>query len=169
MKLIISNFIEVIKNETKESREALAKAANLSGKAINISKTTACHSISYPITSNFNVSHGQAVALTLGSILVYNSEVTPEDSNDERGFQYVRKTIQEISQIICSSNSLNAKDHLSELMKKSGLKTKLSELGIITDNDIEIIIKNGFNPQRVKNNPRKLTEEALRKIIQKIR
>ena len=40
-------------------------AANLSGKAINISKTTAPHAVSYPFTSYFGVSHGHAVSLTL--------------------------------------------------------------------------------------------------------
>ena len=46
-----------------------------------------------------------------------------------------------------------------------GLKTKLDDLGI---NDIEIIIKHGFNPQRVKNNPRLLTEKSLREILNRI-
>ena len=33
-------------------------AANLAGKAISISKTTAPHAVSYPFTSLFNISHG---------------------------------------------------------------------------------------------------------------
>ena len=40
-------------------------AANLAGKAINISKTTAPHATSYPFTSLFNISHGHAVSLFL--------------------------------------------------------------------------------------------------------
>ena len=38
-------------------------AANLSGAAINISKTTAPHAVSYPFTSIYNISHGHAVSL----------------------------------------------------------------------------------------------------------
>ena len=42
-------------------------ASNLSGKAINITTTTAPHAISYPLTKLFNIPHGYALALTLGA------------------------------------------------------------------------------------------------------
>lgn len=54
-------------------------------------------------------------------------------------------------------------------MREIGLKTRLSELGIGTKDKINIIIKNGFNPDRVKNNPRILTKNALREILEEIR
>ena len=47
-------------------------ASNLAGKAINISKTTAPHAISYPFTSHFGISHGHAVSLTLNEFLKFN-------------------------------------------------------------------------------------------------
>ena len=47
-------------------------AANFSGKAISISKTTAPHAVSYPFTSYFGISHGHAVALNLGKFLKFN-------------------------------------------------------------------------------------------------
>lgn len=53
-------------------------------------------------------------------------------------------------------------------MKSIHLATTLSEIGIKTKEDREIIIKNGFNPDRVKNNPRLLTENNLRKILSEI-
>ena len=43
-------------------------AANLSGKAINISETTAAHAMSYKITSLFGIPHGHAVAISMNSI-----------------------------------------------------------------------------------------------------
>lgn len=42
--------------------------ANLSGKAINISETTAGHALSYKITSMYGVPHGHAVAICLNAI-----------------------------------------------------------------------------------------------------
>ena len=41
----------------------MSLAANYAGKAINISKTTAPHAVSYPFTSLYNISHGHAVSL----------------------------------------------------------------------------------------------------------
>ena len=42
--------------------------ANYSGKAINISETTAAHAMSYKITSMFGVPHGHAVAMCMNAI-----------------------------------------------------------------------------------------------------
>ena len=41
------------------------------GKAI-ISKTTAPHALSYPFTTNFNISHGHAVGITFNEFLKFN-------------------------------------------------------------------------------------------------
>ena len=43
-------------------------AANYSGRAINISETTAGHALSYKITSLYGIPHGHAVAICLNSI-----------------------------------------------------------------------------------------------------
>ena len=51
------------------------------------------------------------------------------------------------------------------LMKTINLETDIGKLGVINANDIEVVVKNGFNPQRVNNNPRQLTEEALRDLL----
>lgn len=170
IKLIIENLADAANNPTKEAREAMAKAAHLAGEAINISKTTACHAIAYPITSYFNIPHGHAVAFTLAPMLLYNSKVTEEDLLDKRGIDYVKTTLNEIANLVGASGIEEASEKITGLMEEIGLKTKLSEIGVKTQEDIEIIVKNGFNPDRVKNIPKKLTEEALRKdIIAKIR
>ena len=72
IKLIINNFKKSI-NGDLDSKRNMAKAANFSGKAINISKTTAAHAISYPLTIHYNIPHGHAVALTLGYFFEINS------------------------------------------------------------------------------------------------
>ena len=169
IKLAMENLGNAVNNPNEKAREAMSKAAHLGGKAINISKTTASHAISYPITSYFNVPHGHAVALTLGKMLIYNAGITEEDVLDKRGVDYVKNMLNEIVNIIGAESVEEASKKITNLMKEIGLGTKLSELGIKTDEDVEIIIKNGFNPERVKNNPRRLTEEALRKILDEIK
>lgn len=169
IKLVVNNLVGAVNKPSRKTRESMAIAANLAGKAINISKTTACHSVSYPITSYFDVPHGHAVALTLAPMLVYNSNVTSKDVLDKRGFQYVKKTIKSVSRLTGAGSVKDAALKIKSLMKKIGLSTSLSGLGIKTKKDISIIIKNGFNPSRIKNNPRILTENALRKILEEIR
>lgn len=52
----------------REAIKNVQKAANYSGKAINISETTAAHALSYKITSLYNITHGHAVAICMNSI-----------------------------------------------------------------------------------------------------
>jgi alcohol dehydrogenase class IV len=169
IKLVMNNLSKAVHNPNEESRYNMALAANYAGKAINITKTTACHAISYPITSYFNVPHGHAVALTLPSMIVFNSKVNLTDVLDRRGVEYVKKTMRELISIIEVSSFIEAKEKIRDLMNDIGLETKLQDLGLKSQNDIEIIIENGFNPERVKNNPRLLSEPQLRNILEEIR
>jgi hypothetical protein len=43
-----------------------------------------------------------------------------------------------------------------------GLSTDLKDLEIKTSDNHDLVIKNGFNSERVNNNPRRMTEIGLR-------
>ncbi len=168
IKLAMKNLKTATTRSTETSRVAMSQAAHLAGKAINVAKTTACHAISYPLTSFFGIPHGHAVALTLSSLLRFNDGITDKDILDKRGVVYVEKTLKKLSTLIAGTPSVRvAASRLDQLLTEVGLERKLSELNI-GRNDIELIIKNGFNPDRVKNNPRLLTREALRQILVKL-
>ena len=143
--------------------------ANLSGQAINISRTTAPHAISYPMTSYFNIVHGQAVALTLSEILKFNFGITEIDCNDKRGVQFVKNKLNKLLKIICANTAQEASEKLKTLAKDIDLQTKLGEVGIDSDEKIELILKHGFNSERMKNNPRKITRDDLNTILFNLR
>jgi alcohol dehydrogenase class IV len=167
IKICLQNLEGAVNFSSEKNRENMMRAANLAGKAINITKTTACHSISYPITSYFQIPHGHAAGLTLGEMLVYNSKISNKDCLDKRGEEYVKEVIDNIVKMFDKKNSIQAKDRINKLMKNIGLETKLSRIGLSKD-DIELIIKKGFNPDRVRNNPRLLTKDNLKKILEEI-
>lgn len=54
-------------------REKQCLAAVLSGLAFSVTRTTACHSLSYPLTMDYQIPHGLAVALTLAEVAHKNS------------------------------------------------------------------------------------------------
>jgi alcohol dehydrogenase len=168
IKLIINNLDQAVNNNNKNARLAMCKASNLAGKAINISKTTACHAISYPLTSYFGIPHGHAVGLTLVSMLIFNSQVKKNDVSDSRGLRYVKRTIRDLTKIIGTNDPITAAKTINDIIKAVNLETKLSKLDIKADKDIDLIIKNGFNPQRVKNNPRVLTQSSLLRLLKKL-
>lgn len=71
--------IELFKNCYKgylsndfDSVKQMQLVANFSGKAINISETTAAHALSYKITSLYGIPHGHAVAICMNALLEKN-------------------------------------------------------------------------------------------------
>ena len=167
VKLAFNNIRKAVKSPDKESRLNMAKAANFSGKAINISKTTACHSISYPITSFFDIPHGHAVVLTMPEIIEFNYNVSISDCNDKRGVEFVKKQMDKIFKLLDAIDEKDAKNKFYDLMKEIDVKTKLSDFDI-DKKGIEIIIKEGFTPDRMNNNPRKITKQQLNVILERI-
>ncbi len=164
IELILEHFDAAVNNPTLEARKAMLRGANLAGKGINIAKTTACHSLSYPITSHFGIPHGHAVALTLGEVLLFNA--TGEGKViDPRGAEFVHKKMKELVALYGAEDAQGAKKRFNDLMDNVGLERSLEKIGI---KDSELIVANGFNPDRMKNNPYLVTEETVREILGKI-
>jgi alcohol dehydrogenase class IV len=162
------DYIEdAVNKPNEECRKKMLEASNYSGRAINIAKTTAAHAVSYPFTAYFNIPHGHAVALTLPHFIEFNSQVDADSVQDIRGLSFVKQRMSELIERIGEASALDAKNKILSIMNNIGLETKLSNLGF-SEKDIDIVIKNGFNPQRVKNNPRILTENQLRKLLIKL-
>jgi len=160
---IIFNNLKKVFDDPKniEYRKNLAFGSLLSGLAFSNTKTTAVHSVSYPITLHFNVPHGLACALTLSQFLLFNSEKTEDNIHE------APERLQKISEAIGADSPEKAAQMITDLMKNLNLPTKLNEVGI-DKKGIELIIKEGFTPDRVKHNPRKLSEEKLREILQEL-
>ncbi len=168
IRLINANIVRAVNAPDTDSRLAMAQAANLSGKAINITRTTAPHAISYPMTSYFGIPHGHAAVLTLPAMLEYIAAVNDDDLLDARGCGYVKNTLTEICNLFGCTEISQTKKKIEDLIHTVGLETRLSRLGITTEKDIQTIISNGFTPERVGNNPRRLTREVLKEILESI-
>ena len=55
------------------AHDAMARGSMLAGLAFSNTKTTACHSISYPLTMHYHIPHGAAVAMLLAPVLACNA------------------------------------------------------------------------------------------------
>jgi len=161
--LITKGIEPAIHNPSRRSREEMAFGAHYAGKAINISKTTAPHALSYAFTSYFNVPHGHAVALTLGALMRYNTAITEHDAADPRGSSFVKKAIRDMLALLGYNNVDDASRAIEALMKRAGLATALSSIGM-TESDIDMCVES-VNLERLDNNPRILTKETLEEIL----
>ena len=164
MELAFNNIAKAVKTPNEEVRVAMAKASHFSGKAITISKTTACHAVSYPLTSYFAIPHGHAVALTMPAFLEFNSMVNEYDCNDKRGVVFVKERMAEIFSIIGAVDGNEGKKKFYGLLKDILEDTRLRDFGI-GEKDIEFILNESVTPSRMNNNPRSVSKEYLRQIL----
>lgn len=167
--LALNNLSEAVNTPNLENRTAMLMASHLAGKAISIAKTTAAHSLSYPFTSYHDIHHGHAVMLTLPYFFEINEMIGKKNIQIKEGFtvEYARKTFDELLTILDVNSGTEAKNVLIDLMDKIGLERSLRNLGINKE-DFQNIVNNGFNPQRVINNPVKITEKIVWNILRTV-
>ncbi len=161
IRLIMENWREYIAGNN-EKNEVMLKAANIAGKAINITQTTAGHAMCYKLTSLYGIAHGHAAALCVPALWEYMSEHI-ENCIDSRGQKYVRTTFEQIAEAM---GCANIKDAIATL------RNMIDDLGLTVPNmdnaeDFETL-KHAVNPVRLKNNPVGLSEAAIDGIYHKI-
>lgn len=155
IKLIFENLKKAfIFRDNMESKKNMALASLFSGVAIGIARTTIVHSVSYPLTVRFKIPHGLACSLTLPSFIKYNAEV-------------VRGRIEDVARTIGTNTTEELIKKVEKLISEVELPKKLSDVGV-KKRDINLIVKEGFRPDRTENNPRKITAEDLREILESI-
>jgi len=166
--LVKDNFERAVLDDNYGAMEAMSLAAHLSGKAINISKTTAAHAMSYPLTVHFGIPHGHAVAMVFPSIFIFNSMVSDKDVADSRGLIYVCSVMNKILEMFNLENFKDFNLYFINLVKDVGLTTRLNEMGIeISSEDITKIIFE-ISAERAGNNPRFFTRDDAYTIIKNI-
>ena len=138
----------------------MAIASNLAGKAINISKTTAPHAVSYPFTSLFNVSHGHAVGLFFESFFKFSYE---NKDKSETSFD-LKKRFDLIFNLFDVQGINDFSSKISLIKRQAKLEDNLQSLNINIKQSSDDIIK-GINLLRLGNNPVKIGEKDIYNII----
>lgn len=160
LNISIKSYISFLNSPNLKNATEMSLASNLAGKAINISKTTAPHAVSYPFTSLFNISHGHAVSLFFENFFNFNY-VNLDRS--ETSFD-LRKRYECIFEIFNVKNINELIFEISNLKRKASLNDNLLELNINFSRDSENIL-NGINLLRLSNNPVKIDHKDIYKII----
>jgi alcohol dehydrogenase class IV len=137
-------------------------ASNLAGKAISISKTTAPHATSYPLTSLFNISHGHAVGLFFESFFKFNFDNLDKS---ETSFD-LKKRFDLIFNLFDVRNINDFNSKIKLIKKQAKLEDNLDLLNINIENNYKKILQ-GINLLRLGNNPIKINENDILKIITK--
>ena len=150
IRLIVGNLPLVLRNlDSYELRKQMMIGSLLAAMAFSNTKTTACHSISYPLTLKFQLDHGLACAMTLSDILRHNLSAlsNPESvyeafniNNPEELWTWIDKTSEGIASM------------------------KLSDYGVKAE-DIDELVALSFTLGRMDNNPIEVTSKHVENIL----
>jgi alcohol dehydrogenase len=151
-RLLSGHFAEVLDHPTNvEARGAMLLGASFAGLAIENSMLGAAHALANPLTTYFNVPHGQAVGVMLPHVIRFNGEEVEDFYLDllstmpANGAGPVPETVDELAHFVAA------------LTSKAGLCTKLVELNVEYDKlpqlaaDAQTQWTGGFNPRKLTN------------------
>lgn len=151
--LIVEYLPLVLEDMTNEEyRRKVYMGAFFAGLAFSNTRTTACHSISYPLTLLFGIPHGLAVSLTLGEVLKRNKEY-----------------IEDYDLFLDAWKATTADDITNWIddVSKDIQVLKLSEFDVKRE-DIENIIDLTFTGGRMDNNPIVFNEKEIKEILETV-
>lgn len=160
IEIILANY-EAYLNCEDEALKNMFKAANLSGKAINISQTTAGHAMCYKLTSLYGLSHGHAACFCVRKLWPYMLSNT-DKCIDPRGEEYLKGVFDEIATAMGCKSSSEAASKFAGIVDFLDLKHPEPK-----PEDFDIL-KTSVNPVRLKNNPVGLDEEVIEKLYHEI-
>lgn len=148
---LISEFLPLLLKDLNNIyfRRKVCTGALFAGMAFANTRTTACHSISYPMTSLFNVEHGFAVSVTLYDIMRINAEGIVDFDGLLEAFG--AKSLEEVQKWF-----LKVCEDIQPL--------KLSQFGLKRE-DIDVLVEHSFTDGRMDNNPVPLTKEQVRGVL----
>ena len=138
LELFSKYYLDYLNNDF-DSIKNIQLASNYSGKAINISETTAAHAMSYKITSMYGIPHGHAVAMCMNAI-----------------FNTVK--------VMSRYNGLDFKTLFFEVLGQTNLICFLN----IPEEDKKVLL-NSVNPDRLLNFPYKISVEKCYRFINRNR
>jgi alcohol dehydrogenase len=164
IKLVLRSMKKSVNDPDSQSRHEMLIAANLAGKAINITRTTASHAMSYALTTFYDIPHGHAVALTLGEFLLFN-EARSDRASSAASIE-LKQVMKEIFVLFGCKSGIGCRDQFYDLMESIGLNTKLAQM-VSGEIDIAHLVKE-VNIERLSNHPIPLTAEDVESIYQKI-
>ena len=163
LKVSLNSYISLLENPNIKNSSEMLIASNFAGKAINISKTTSPHAVSYPFTSLFDISHGHAVSLFFEDFFRFNFS---HIKKSELPFS-LEKRFDLIFDLLNVKNIEGFSSKIKILKKKAKLEDNLKKLKINIKERSNEILK-GINPLRLGNNPIPINNKDIYNILMKI-
>ena len=155
IRLFNKSFLKYLYKPNIQNSKTMSISSNYSGKAINLTKTTIPHALSYPITTIYGFDHGHAVATTLEEVFAISFLKAKKNIK-------IKKKYLELFKVMKINNYDEFKKKINFLKKKT--KLNFSLLKKLNNKKVNQIMSS-INIQRLKNNPVPLSFDEIRKHV----
>ncbi len=146
IRLILNNYKTFLDNDNYEATRKMQIAANFSGKSISLTSTGAPHALSYYLSSNFGLYHGNSVIVYLPLVLEYNiKNIDTLDKIKKKQFSYRLKLLRKVFGV---NSNLEIVQIIKLMIKYSKINIKLKKK--FFDNKKQ---RKSIKMERLKNNP----------------
>jgi len=158
-------FTSLIGDPRKKDFDDAMEASFLSGKAINISKTTGAHALSYTLTKHFGIPHGLAVVLTIPAFCELNTRLSEHALSLNINHIEYEKRVADLLDLVATDNCENAATKIRDMIVRSGFKIGLRHYGVNNHSDFSLLVNN-INFERMSNHPIMLNFNLLKEVLQ---
>ena len=149
IELIKDNWRKYIFDKSHKAATAVMTAANYSGRAIDITTTTAPHAMSYKLSSLYGIPHGHAVALCMLPVWRYMRKCIENCEDDDAS--RLKKIFGQIT---------IDEDWFENLLIELEMTCPASES---REEDIDLLV-GSVNPERLSNNPIPFDGKVLKNL-----
>lgn len=149
LEILVPNLTELdrkVSNDNLIWRESLVTGAFIAGLSFSRTRTTAGHSISYPLTSLFGIEHGFATTIAMAEIAERNSRSV------------------DLTEMLAIFKPYGGIQGWLDNVTSGIISLKLSSFGV-NKKDISTIVENAFTGGRMDNNPVSFSKEDVRDIL----
>ena len=148
---LVFEWLEKAYNEPDNltAREKMAEASIVAGVAFSHPRTTGSHACSFPLTNIYGLPHGEACAFTLDYFVKFNADNADKDGR-----------LKAFAADCGFSSAYEMADKISQMKHNLGMKTRLSEIGCTTDEQIKELTQKSMS-MLMKRNPVELTQNDI--------
>ena len=136
-----------------EAHDAMARGSMLAGLAFSNTKTTACHSISYPLTMHYGIPHGAAVSMLLAPVFRLNAP----------GVEGVDALLSALG----AADGAGLERRVRDILRRSGQAATLKEWGVQRE-ELPRLAELGITRGRADNNPVSIEPDTILTILEQI-
>jgi alcohol dehydrogenase class IV len=148
----------------KQVAGEVVAGSHLAGRAIDVSKTTGPHAMSYSLTNQYGISHGHAVALTFGAFAAAHSTATAGRLHPGLSFKAHEAAMHTVAHALGLYPPTSIADWFGRYCVELGLDLGLLRHGVSQESLASLA--QSVNLERLSNNPLMMTESDLRDILQ---